>query len=297
LVAVIIRQETVNAGTRTVAMGIFMFELGIIGYGSMGSMLLNGFLSSGVLLQEEAIVSTRTRSKLEGMKKRWPKVAIADNNATLARQSKIVLIAVKPKDVKLLLDEIADSLQNYAHLVLISAGVSLQDVEVLFPGKVSKMIPSVTMETGRGVALVCHNDRVSTGDAARVERLFGAISVLKHIEETDFEVAADMTSCAPGFFAAIVQEFVDAGTRHSTISKDAAETMVIMTLYGTAKLLAEKGMGTEELIARVATKGGITEEGVKVLHKDLPATFDNVFSATLKKQEVVKAAIKEQFKN
>ena len=57
-----------------------MFELGVIGYGSMGSMLLNGFLKAGALSEDQVIVSTRTRSKLNDIKNRLPGITIADNN-------------------------------------------------------------------------------------------------------------------------------------------------------------------------------------------------------------------------
>jgi pyrroline-5-carboxylate reductase len=49
-----------------------------------------------------------------------------------------------------------------------------------------------------------------------------------------------------------------------------------------------------ELIDRVATKGGITEEGVKVLNRHLPAVFDEVFEKTLAKHETVKEMVKNQ---
>ena len=41
-----------------------MITVGFIGYGSMGSMLAKGFLSSGKIRQEEMIISTKTKSKL-----------------------------------------------------------------------------------------------------------------------------------------------------------------------------------------------------------------------------------------
>lgn len=272
-----------------------MFEFGLIGYGSMGSMLLNGFLTAGVLSEDQIIVSTRTRSKLYDIKKRLPGVTIADNNLAVAQQSKIVLLAVKPRDVKPVLDEILGGLPRDAHLIFISAGVTISDVERIFPGKVSKVIPSMTMEMREGIALTCHNDYVGEADAKKIEKLFGSISTVKRIEEGNFEVAGDLTSCAPGLLAAIAQEFVRAGLRHGSLTKNEAEQMVIASLYGTAKLIAEKGMDFDEVISRVATPGGITEEGVKVLRTGLPATFDRVFERTLSKQEVVKAAIKEQF--
>jgi pyrroline-5-carboxylate reductase len=46
--------------------------------------------------------------------------------------------------------------------------------------------------------------------------------------------------------------------------------MVIETMYGTGKLLLEKGITFDNLINRVATKGGITEEGTKTIENKLP---------------------------
>jgi pyrroline-5-carboxylate reductase len=67
--------------------------------------------------------------------------------------------------------------------------------------------------------------------------------------------------------------------------------MVLSTLCGTAKLIQERNMNFSEMISRVATKGGITEEGVNVLNKDLPAIFNNVFTRTLTKHEQVKKMV------
>lgn len=272
-----------------------MFELGIIGYGSMGSMLLNGFMSKGVITQDQVIVSNRTRSKLDGLKTRWPRVAIADSNPELARQSKIVLIAVKPHEIKPLLDEIAGSIGPDTHLVSITTGVMMKDMESMLPCKISKIIPSMTMEVCTGTSLVSHNDQVDSKDAGQIERLFGSISAIRRIDEKNFEVATELTSCGPGLFSAMVQEFAKAGMRHGTLSREEAEQMALSTIYGTSKLLYEKEMGTDELIARVATPGGITEEGVKILREDLPRTFDRLFDRSAEKREIVKAAIREQF--
>jgi pyrroline-5-carboxylate reductase len=272
-----------------------MFELGLIGYGSMGSMLLNGFLTTGALSGDQVIVSTRTRSKLNDIKNRLPDVTIADSNIAVAQQSKIVLLAVKPRDVKPVLDEIIGSLPRDTHLVFISAGVMIKDVERIFKGKISKVIPSMTMEVREGTALTCHNDRVDEADAEKIEKIFGSISTVKRLEESNFEVAGDLTSCAPGLLATVAQEFMKAGLRHGSLTKEEAEQMVIASFYGTAKLIAEKGMDFDEVISRVATPGGITEEGVKVLRAGLPATFDRVFDKTMGKQEIVKKGITEQF--
>jgi pyrroline-5-carboxylate reductase len=138
------------------------------------------------------------------------------------------------------------------------------------------------------MSLVCHGPGVTPEEIAYVENLFGSISQVKRLPEKDFEAGADLTSCAPGLIAAIFRQFAEAGARYSDIPQQEAERMLIATLYGTAKLLAEGKLDFNGLISRVATKGGITEEGVRCLDAGLPAVFDEVFAATLGKHEMVK---------
>jgi len=52
----------------------------------------------------------------------------------------------------------------------------------------------------------------------------------------------------------------------------------------------------EDIIEKVATKGGITEEGVKVLESYLPKIFDEVFEKTLEKRKLIKERADELFR-
>jgi pyrroline-5-carboxylate reductase len=71
--------------------------------------------------------------------------------------------------------------------------------------------------------------------------------------------------------------------------------MVLMTFLGTVRLLQGKKFGFDELITRVATKGGITEEGLKILDEHLPFVFDELLEATLNKHQWVKAEMDRLF--
>jgi pyrroline-5-carboxylate reductase len=57
--------------------------------------------------------------------------------------------------------------------------------------------------------------------------------------------------------------------------------------------MVEKEMSFSDMVRRVATKGGITEEGVKVLNDRLPSVFDDVFYKTLAKHDAVKKMIRQ----
>jgi pyrroline-5-carboxylate reductase len=271
-----------------------MKKVAFLGYGSMGGMLINAFLESGVIPPEQTVISNRTIEKMEGLNDRWKGISLTNDNRKAAEESDLLFICVRPLDVLPVLREIRSDIKREAHLVSIAACVKLNDIESCFTGQVTKVIPSLTIEVKEGISLVCHNSKVSMENRNRLEELFGSVGKIFCIKENNFEVAADLTSCAPGMFAAVFENYVNAGIRHSDIPPEIAHQMVVSTLLGTSRIMAERCIGFSEMIKRVATKGGITEEGVKVLNAKLPAVFDEVFDRTLAKHENIKALIREQ---
>lgn len=275
---------------------VSVFKLGLIGYGSMGSMLLQGFIKSGALAARDIIVSTRTKSKLEQLKSAWPDINIAAGNAEAAEKAKYVFVCVEPDDVKSILMEIKDCLNADSVIVSAAGSVSMQNIESVTHGKVIRFMPTVTSEVGEGVTLLCCNERTRAEEAAYIEALLNIIGRVKQIPEEEFGPALILTSCGPGLFASMLNEFVESALRqNSGLGRKDAEEMVIATFFGTAKTLLEKNMGVDELIRRVATKGGTTEEGVRVLRTGLPAVFDQMFGVTLGKRRTAAKKHDEEF--
>jgi len=273
-----------------------MRRVGFIGYGSMGSMLVDGLISSNHIRPDQLIVFTPSPQKLTNLKERYPDIGVAVNNMEIVEKSDVVVICVKPLSVKAVLEEVKEALTEDKHLVSIAACVTIDNLESVFKGKITKVIPSLTSEVKQGISLMCHNRIVGQDDAKIVETLFEAISTVKLIKEENFAAGADLTSCAPGLFAAIFREFVEAGVRHSTLTRAECEQMVVATLYGTAEIFCQQNMGFEQMVERVATKGGITEEGVKVLKAKLPGVFNDVFHHTLAKHEQIQGLLHREFR-
>jgi pyrroline-5-carboxylate reductase len=264
-----------------------MCKVAFIGLGSMGGMLVDGFIRSGGLAAGDIALSTRTKSKLDAAAARWPGVHTALDNAQAAGVAHHVFICVKPMDVKGVLEEILPALKPDAHIVSIAGPVSLASIERLTGRAVTKVGPTVVSEAGGGISLVCHGGKVTVGDAGFVESLLGGIGGVKVLAESEYDLAIELTSCMPGFIASVFREIVDSAVRHSgSLRRGDAEEMVLETLLGTARLMAERGMGFDETIARAATPGGITEEGVKVLRAGLPRVFDELFEKTLEKRRI-----------
>jgi pyrroline-5-carboxylate reductase len=91
---------------------------------------------------------------------------------------------------------------------------------------------------------------------------------------------------------------VEAGLRHTDrFGRDEITEMVLQTMYGTSRLILEKKMDFRDVITRVATRGGITEEGVKVIEKGLPQVFDEMLDQCMRKREAVNGKILYQFRD
>ncbi|MDZ4171941.1 MAG: pyrroline-5-carboxylate reductase dimerization domain-containing protein [Methanobacteriaceae archaeon] len=268
---------------------------GFIGYGSMGKMIINGLFESKAICQDNIIISTRTLHKLNYLKQKYPKIEITSNKLTLAKKCSTIFIFVNTGEVKNILDEIKDYLIKDVHIVHICAGLPIKTMEHVFNGKISRIIPSLTSEVNEGISLMVHNDKVSEVEKNDLECLFNNISQVKVISEEYIGMATDLTSCAPAFIAFMLMQMSHIGAEKSGISTIDAEEMMIKTFYGTAKLLHEKEMGFEELIARVSTPGGITAEGIKSLENDLPPAFNNLFKMTSNKRENLEKELDKQY--
>ena len=270
-------------------------KIGFIGFGSMGGVLLRSLLRYGSLIEQEVIVSTRSRDKLSGFISKYPGLEVMHSNAEMAERCHTIFICVGTNEVKGVIEEIKPSLQEDVHLVYINGGLTISNVAKVYDGKISKVIPSLTCGTRNCVILVHHNEKVLEDNSMRLERCLSKIGTVKIINEDQFEIGAGITSCAPAFMAAMMKHFTAAAVKSGSFSEDEAMAMVRTTMLGTATLLSKRKIPFDNLIERVATGGGITEDGIKVLDDKLPVVFDEMFEAVCAKRNTVMAGMDEQY--
>jgi len=89
--------------------------------------------------------------------------------------------------------------------------------------------------------------------------------------------------------------FAAEAVKHSSFTPEEAEEMVRTTMLGTATLLSKRKIPFDSLINRIATEGGITQEGIKVLDEKLPDVFNELFLATQHKNDAIKKDMLELY--
>ncbi|GHU70903.1 pyrroline-5-carboxylate reductase 3 [Spirochaetia bacterium] len=271
-------------------------KIGIIGYGSMGKMLLSKFIESKTVKEHDLFIANRTYEKIINLNTVYPQINICKNNADVAKNVDILFICVKPLEIKTVLLEINNAIKGGCHIVSLNGSVLFKQLEqICINQKWSKVIPSVTAEINQSVTLMCHNDYVKNDDKSNLKELLECFGIVVEIPEKEMGIGSELTSCMPGFIGAIFKVITDEAERHTSINKQEIIKMVLETMHGTGKLLLEKGMTFDNLIDRVATKGGITEEGTKIIEKGLPEIINEMFEKTLEKRKITTDKVQKEF--
>ncbi|MDD2754156.1 MAG: NAD(P)-binding domain-containing protein [Methanothrix sp.] len=263
-----------------------MTTFGFIGTGHLGSMLVKKFVETGAIEAAAILASNRTAEKVERLAEATG--IRPASNRVVAQLSDVIFICVRPLEVRDVLSDVAYLLNSGKLVVSVAGDVSLEILQSLCPARLARAFPSMASLKLQGVTLLAFGDNTTAEDKRLIAGLFHAIGHAVPAEEKDFAVLADLTSCAPGYFAALMREFVLAAERRD-IAPELAERLVKQTLLGTAMLLEEESFAG--LIKSVATVGGITEIGVKVIQREAPGMFDQLFQATEVRHEQVRTKI------
>jgi pyrroline-5-carboxylate reductase len=272
-----------------------MAKTGFVGFGNMGRVLIRSLLASKGLAPKDCWVHTRSMDKLKPLLNQYPQVKMAASVKDAARDSRYLFICTGTYDVKAVLEKAIPFASNGLHVVTISAGLELATLEMVFPGKISRIMPTMLAEVNAGVTLIAHNAKVGAGDKAALAAMLEHVNEVVQVEESQFETGADLTSCAPAFIAEMITLYARAVEKHSRYAFEDADRMFKKTIAGTLRLLEQRKETSSELVRRVATKGGSTEAGILVLRSALPEVFDVLLEKTLEPQVARKSHTRSQF--
>lgn len=265
-------------------------KVGFIGTGSMGSLLIDTFLSSGALAPCDVLASNRSRNRLLELENRHPGITLCSNNKETATGSDIVFLCVKPLEFKTLTDEISSCLRSEQIVVSITSPVQLHHLESALPSKIAKIIPSITHRVKSGTSLCIFGSRLNQEDRLVLLHLLSFIGVPLEIREAHTRIASDFSSCGPAFLSYFIERWIEAAVETTGIEEALISRLAGEMLLGTGQLLTEGGFTPQELQERVAVRGGITAEALNHLRISLEGVFERLITTTHDKydEDVIK---------
>lgn len=260
-------------------------NVGFIGTGSMGGVLVQALMKSAALMPEQVAIHNRTAAKAERLAGRYPGMRVAYTAGDAALNRDVLFICVKPLEYKTVLDEIAPALPPETIAVSITSPVLVRQLEQKLSCKVAKVIPSITNFMCGGALLCMYGNRMTAGDIERLESLLRHIGKPVRVEERHARAASDISSIGPAFLAFFLLQLADAAAEKSGLPRSQAIRLAAEMTLGTGRLLAEGDLSPQALKERVSVPGGITERALALLNDRMDGMFAEVIDATHAKYE------------
>ena len=270
-------------------------KIGVIGTGNMGTIITESLIEGAVSIPENIYITNRTIEKTKELKKNYPSINVLKDSQSIAAQSDILFICVKPLQIEPLLRSMNEHLTEDQIIISITSPVTVTQLESIIKAKAARMIPSITNRALSGTTLITLGERCTEADQQLILEIAGGISTPIMIEEATTRVASDLSSCGPAFMCFLLEKMIDAAVSVTDITKEQATALATEMTIGFGRLLEKDYYTLETLKEKVHVKGGVTGVGLKVLEDHTEGLFEKLFKATQDKFKEDHEYVDEQF--
>lgn len=232
----------------------------LVGCGRLGSAILEGWRrTAAVPMAELAILTPSEKPAAEAARAEGASI----NPEDLGGVRRVVL-AVKPAKWRAVAEHLTPRLAEGAVIVSVMAGVRAGDLETAFRRPVARVMPTTAVRLGKGAAAVWAPD--PTARAAALALFVPLASTVEVEDEALIDVATAMSGSGAAYVYAFVEALARAGEGQG-LPRDEALALARATASGAMAMMRDAGRSPSELIGEVASPGGTTEAGLKVLNR------------------------------
>ena len=241
--------------------------LGFLGYGNMGSTILEGLVKLRVWEPEQALIYDPSEERC--MQARAAGIPTAATPSALAQDSDILVLAVKPQVMGEALDEIRDDVRPGTLAISIAAGVSIDFMWARLGEavRVVRVMPNTPCLAHAGAAGIALGPGCTEADQTLVSTLFDTIGMGVVVNEVDLDAVTAVSGSGPAYFFYLTECLTKAGVAQG-LSEEVASALASQTLYGAGRLLHGSEDGPATLREKVTSPGGTTAAALQQFHDD-----------------------------
>jgi len=238
------------------------YQVGLIGVGVMGEVLISG-LGSSRFPKAQIVFTEKRADRAREISSKYGAREV--NLAELARSSDVILLVVKPQDLEQLLTTIRADLNKSATLVSFAAGKTTDFVNKIVGPNISiiRVMPNTPTLIGLGMAAISLGKGVNAEQAKFVSEFLATCGKVISIEEDLQDAVTALSGSGPAYFFAFVEEMIKSGISLG-LSSDQATTLAIQTMVGSAAMLEQSGKSATTLRENVTSPNGTTAAALQV---------------------------------
>lgn len=235
-------------------------KIAIIGGGNLGVAMAEGLTESSFSRPSDITVTRRTVAALAPLAEKGFKVTSVNIDAVKA--SSIVMLAVKPFQVKDVLTEISGVLEPRHILISVVTGVLIKEMQEV-TGKsqpIFRAMPNTAIAIRQSITCLSYAN-ASNDQVQFVNDLFCTVGKVVTIDEKLMDAATILGACGTAYAMRYIRANIQGGIE---IGFDAATARLIaaQTVKGAAELLLQRNTHPEHEIDKVTTPRGCTIAGL-----------------------------------
>lgn len=235
--------------------------IAILGGGNVGQALARGLIASGRYRAADIALTRLHPDKLGESVPEGLQVG-RDNRAAVARARQVV-VAVQPRQLDVLLSDIAGTLDAKRHTVIsVVTGASIAQIRAQLGVDLPIVRATPNTAIAIGQSMTCLAALPEHGDALKQAKLlFDSVGTTLEIDEAMMESATALCACGIAFFLRSIRAASQGGIEIGFHPEEAL-LMAAQTARGAAGLLMREGAHPESEIDRVTTPRGCTIAGL-----------------------------------
>jgi len=249
-------------------------RIGIVGFGNMGSAI-------AARIRHKYRVSIFDKDEQKTKDTRG--VRVAGDIPGLVQQSDVVILAVKPQDFDIVLNEIKSMVKDKL-IISIAAGITTAYIEkVLSTVKVIRVMPNLPARAGQGISFLSKGRFATDKDLNTALELFRFLGISFVLNEDMMNAATAVSGSGPGFWCHKVENIprneweeysnrffipeLTLAAESVKFDKKLAHVLAENIVRGSLATVEAWHIEPAELKKQVASRGGTTEAGLEVLSK------------------------------
>jgi pyrroline-5-carboxylate reductase len=236
-------------------------KIAIIGGGNLGSAIAEGLIKSKFISPSNLTVTRRNAEALTGLSAQGVKVT--SDNRKAVQDSEVIIVALKPYNVREVLEGLKDHFDRSKHIVIsVVTGVSLKDLTgmVAHGAPVFRAMPNTAIAIQESVTCICHHSALNE-QVNYVTALFNQLGITIAIDEKLMDAATVLGACGIAFALRFIRAATQGGIEIGFDAKT-ANLIAAQTVKGAAELLLKLNRHPEEEIDKVTTPKGCTIAGL-----------------------------------
>ena len=242
-------------------------ELAIIGAGNMAEAIARSVIASNILAKNQIIAADVSPARREIFSGQIG-VAAIEKNGQAARGAKMILLSVKPQQMKDVLAGLAPVLSDQSLIISIAAGISSAFIETNLGGgkswRVIRAMPNTPMLMGKGMVALARGKNATEADLAAARKIFQAGATVLELTEDKMDAVTAMSGSGPAYFFYLVEQITRAGITLG-LSQQEAQVLASKTCIGSAAMLEGSSESPQELRKRVTSPGGTTQAAIELM--------------------------------